>query len=123
MAEVQRSEVIQNTSNLPAYAQPYFENLMNRAQAASYDKLQPYPFQRGADIGFTPAQQQIQQNIMGLQAPKQTAVGSGLATSAGLGSLAMADYNAGQFSGGYSPTQFQTGFSPGQLAQYSKTCL
>jgi hypothetical protein len=100
MAEVQRSEVIQTTSNLPAYAQPYFENLMNRAQAASYDKLQPYPFQRSADIGFTPAQQQIQQNIMGLQAPKQTAVGSGLATSAGLGSLAMADYRPGQFNVG-----------------------
>jgi hypothetical protein len=100
MAEVQRSEVIQTTSNLPAYAQPYFENLMNRAQAESYRKLEQYPFQRSADIGFTPAQQQIQQNIMGLQAPKQIAVGSGLATSAGLGSLAMADYRPGQFNVG-----------------------
>ena len=116
MAEVQKQEITQTTSNLPAYAQKYFEDLMERAKDESYKKLQPYSFARSADIGFTPAQEQIQQNIMGLQAPKQIAVGSGLATSAGLGSLAMADYNAGQFSGGYSPTQFQTGFNPGEFS-------
>ena len=113
---VEKQEITQTTSNLPAYAQPYFEDLMNRAKDESYKKLQPYSFARSADIGFTPAQEQIQQNIMGLQAPKQIGVGSGLATSAGLGSLAMADYKPGQFSAGYSPTQFQTGFSPGQFS-------
>jgi hypothetical protein len=97
MADVQRQEVVQTTSNLPAYAQPYFENLVNRAQALSYQQYQPYGFQRAADIGFTPAQQQVQQNIMGLQAPKQIATGSGLTTAAGLGSLAMADYNPFKF--------------------------
>ena len=113
---VEKQEITQTTSNLPAYAQPYFENLLERAKDESYKKLQPYSFARSADIGFTPAQEQIQQNIMGLQAPKQIGVGSGLATSAGLGSLAMADYKPGQFSAGYSPTQFQTGFSPGQFS-------
>ena len=112
---VEKQEITQITSNLPAYAQKYFDDLMERAKDESYKKHEKYGFARSADIDFTPAQKQIQQNIMGLQAPKQTAVGSGLATSAGLGSLAMADYNAGQFSGGYSPTQFQTGFSPGQF--------
>lgn len=97
MADVQRQEVVQTTSNLPAYAQPYFENLVNRAQALSYQPYQAYGFQRAADIGFTPAQQQVQQNIMGLQAPKQIATGSGLTTAAGLGSLAMADYNPFKF--------------------------
>ena len=97
MADVQRQEVIQTTSNLPAYAQPYFENLVKRAQAESYREYQPYGFQRAADIGFTPAQQQVQQNIMGLGAPKQIATGSGLTTAAGLGSLAMADYTPTKF--------------------------
>lgn len=97
MAEVQRQEVTQTTSNLPAYAQPYFENLVKRAQAESYREYQPYGFQRAADIGFTPAQQQVQQNIMGLGAPKQIATGSGLTTAAGLGSLAMADYTPTKF--------------------------
>ena len=97
MADVQRQEVVQTTSNLPAYAQPYFENLVNRAQALSYMPYQPYGFQRAADIGFTPAQQQVQQNIMGLQAPSQIATGSGLATAAGLGSLQAANYAPGQF--------------------------
>ncbi len=97
MAEVQRQEVVQTTSNLPAYAQPYFENLVKRAQAESYREYQPYSFQRPADIGFTPAQQQVQQNVMGLQAPKQFTTGSGLATAAGLGSLAAADYTPTQF--------------------------
>lgn len=97
MAEVQRQEVTQTTSNLPAYAQPYFENLVNRAQALSYMPYQPYGFQRAADIGFTPAQQQVQQNIMGLQAPNQISMGSGLATAAGQGSLMAANYNPYQF--------------------------
>ena len=42
MAEVQRQEITQTTSNLPAYAQPYFEDLMNRAKDESYKRLQPY---------------------------------------------------------------------------------
>jgi hypothetical protein len=116
MAAVQKQEITNITSNLPAYAQKYFEDLMERAKDQSYVKLEKYPFQRSADIGFTPAQQQIQQNIMGLEAPKQIAVGSGLTTSAGLGSLAMADYRPGQFTSGYNPTQFQTGFTPGQFS-------
>ena len=55
MAEVQKQEVTQTTSNLPTYAQPYFENLVKRGMAESYRQYQPYGFQRAADIGFTPA--------------------------------------------------------------------
>lgn len=107
---VEKQEITQTTSNLPAYAQPYFENLVKRSQALSYQPYQPYEFQRAADIGFTPAQQEVQQNVMGLQAPNQFATGSGLATAAGLGSLQAANY---------APTQFraqQVGLP--QLQQY-----
>ena len=88
--------VTQTTSNLPEYARPYFENLMNRGMAWSNADYTPYPYERIA--GFTPAQQQIQQNTLGLTAPNQLATGSGLAAAAGQGSLMAADYAPTQFS-------------------------
>jgi hypothetical protein len=88
--------VTTTTSNLPEYARPYYENVVNRAQAQSYNDYTPYPNDRIA--GFTPAQEQIQQNTLGLQAPNQIGYGSGLAAAAGLGSLASADYAPTQFS-------------------------
>ena len=95
MAEVQKQEVTQYTTNLPAYAQPYFMDIMNRAQAESKRGYQGYPFERIAE--FTPAQEQIQRNYMGLTAPGQFATGSGLAEAAGRGSLLAADYAPTQF--------------------------
>lgn len=108
MAEVQKQEVTQYTSNLPAYAEPYFKQLMDRAEAESKRRYTPYPFERVAE--FTPAQEQIQQRYMGLQAPGQFATGSGFAEAAGRGLLAAANY---------APTQFtaqQVGLP--QLQQY-----
>lgn len=83
------------TSNLPEYARPYFENLMNRAQAISNQEYTPYPYERIA--GFTPAQQQVQQRVLGLGSPNQFALGSALAGAAGQASLRAADYGPGQF--------------------------
>jgi hypothetical protein len=80
-----QQNVTSTTSNLPEYARPYFENMMNRAQAASYQQYTPYGGNRIA--GFTPAQQQIQQQTLGLQAPNQFGTGSALAYQAGLGAL------------------------------------
>lgn len=108
MADVQKQEVTNYTTNLPAYAQPYFMDIMNRAQAESKRGYQPYPFERVAD--FTPAQLEIQSQYAGLQAPGQVATGSGLAEAAGRGLLKAADY---------APTQFraqQVGLP--QLMQY-----
>lgn len=82
------------TSNLPEYARPYFENLMQRAQANLNTQYQPYNAQRMA--GFTPAQEQIQQNILGMQAPNQFATGSALAFQAGRQALGQ-QYNPAQF--------------------------
>ena len=88
--------VTTTTSNLPEYARPYYENALNRAQAQSYQEYTPYPNERIA--GFNPAQQQVQQNVLGMGAPNQFADGSALAGAAGLGSLAAADYQPSQFS-------------------------
>lgn len=90
-----QQNVTTTTSNLPEYARPYFENVMNRAQAWSNTGYTPYPNERIA--GFTPAQEQVQQNVLGMQAPNQFAMGSGLAAAAGQGSL---------MAGNYAPTQF-----------------
>lgn len=89
-------QVTQTTTNLPEYARPYFENVVNRAMAQSYQGYQPYPNERIA--GFTPAQEQIQQNYLNMQAPGQIATGSGLAAAAGQASLKAADYAPTQFS-------------------------
>lgn len=88
--------VTTTTTNLPEYARPYFENVVNRAMAQSYQGYTPYPYERIA--GFTPAQEQVQQNILGMTAPNQIASGSGLAQAAGLGALKAADYTPTQFS-------------------------
>lgn len=45
-----------NQSNLPAYAQPYFTSLLDRAQSVSNDPYQAYTGQRVADL--TPQQNQ-----------------------------------------------------------------
>ena len=52
-------------TNLPEYARPYYENIMQRAQAESYRQYEPYQAERIA--GFTPAQEQIQQEALGMQ--------------------------------------------------------
>jgi hypothetical protein len=90
----QQQQVTTTTSNLPEYARPYFQNLMDRAGANLRTQYTPYGGQRIA--GFTPAQEQVQQNILGLQAPGQFATGSALAQQAGLAAL-NTQYTPGQF--------------------------
>jgi len=91
----QAQEVRTTQSNLPEYARPYFENVTSRAQAQSYQPYTRYEAPRIA--GFTPAQEQVQQNILGLSAPNQFGSGSALAYQAGLGALGQ-QYDPNQFS-------------------------
>jgi len=56
-------------TNLPEYARPYFENLLNRTQAQSYQQYQPYGAPRIA--GFTPEQQGLQQSYANMTTPGQ----------------------------------------------------
>lgn len=90
-----QQNVTTTTSSVPEWAKPYFENVLQRTQTWSNTPYQPYKFDRIA--GMTPAQQQVQNNILGLGAPNQFADASGLASAAGLGSLRSADYAPTQF--------------------------
>ena len=72
-------------TNLPEYAKPYFENIMQRAQAESYRPYTPYEGERLA--GFSPGQQAVQQEVASMQTPGQFGVGTGLAGAGGLGGL------------------------------------
>jgi hypothetical protein len=93
-AQPTEQQVTTTTSNLPEYARPYFENLVNRAQAESYREYTPYQDQRIA--GFTPGQTQVQQQTMGMQTPGQYGMASGLASASGFGSLAAGQYAPAQ---------------------------
>jgi len=83
-------------TNLPEYARPYFENIMNRAQAQSYQQYVPYQNERTAY--FTPGQLQTQQEVMGMQDPSQLYDASNIAYN-----TAMQSMRAGQH---YQPGQF-----------------
>ena len=91
----QPSSVTQNTSNLPEYARPYFEDLMGRAQAESNREYVPYDDQRLA--GFNANQTQTQQNITGMTAPGQYNTATGLAAAAGQAALQYGQYQPGRF--------------------------
>lgn len=73
-------------TNLPEYARPYFENIMQRAQAESYRPYTPYESERIA--GFTPGQVAAQQETFGMQTPGQFGFGTGLTGAGGIGALA-----------------------------------
>jgi len=71
-------------TNLPEYARPYFENLLNRTQAQSYQEYQPYGAARVA--GFTPEQQGIQQSYANMTSPGQfNQATQGLNVAGGMG--------------------------------------
>lgn len=95
-------------TNLPEYAKPYFENIMQRAQAESYRPYQAYGGQRIA--GFSPGQQAAQAEAFGLRSPQQLSDASSIAGQAAV--------QAGQ-AGQYTPAQFSTMMAQApQLMQY-----
>lgn len=84
------------TSNLPEYARPYYEGMLQGAEGILNQEYVPYQGERIQD--FTQAQQQVQQNILNTQLPQQTTAGSDLAYQSGLQSL-----NSGYM---YQPQQY-----------------
>ena len=98
------------TSSLPEYAEPYFKDVMGRAQGASLTPYQQYEGQRVA--GFSPYQQTSQ------ALTAETALG-GTPEAMQLGQQAGA-MSAGRLAGyEYDPTRFgYMGISGPQLAQY-----
>lgn len=87
-------------TNLPAYARPYFENLLKRTEAESYRPYQTYGGERIA--GFTPAQEDIQRQYLGMQTPEQFG-----AATAGAGATGLLGFNtaARGLGAAFGPTQ------------------
>lgn len=91
------------SSNVPEYARPYVENMLQSAQKQIYNDdmttFRPYqPYSSNVNdyvAGFSPLQQQAQQSAYYMQTPEQFQTGTGLAGAAGLGSLGLAGQAAG----------------------------
>ncbi len=91
------------SSNVPEYARPYVENMLQSAQTQIYNDdmttFRPYqPYSSDVNnyfAGFSPLQQSAQQQAYNMQTPGQFAAGTGLAGMAGLGSLGVAGQAAG----------------------------
>lgn len=116
-------------SNLPEYARPYFEGLMQRSQSLLSQPYVPYGQERLA--GFTPEQEQVQRNILGQQTPGEFGDASALASTAGLGSLQASQYDPAQFNAqmvaqpnlNYFQMQGPQAFGTQQMQQYMSPFL
>jgi hypothetical protein len=91
------------STNIPEYARPYVENMLQSTQAQIYNQdmtgFRPYqPYSTNvADYvaGFSPLQQSAQQAAYYMQAPQQYGAATGLAGTAGMGGLGLAGQMAG----------------------------
>jgi hypothetical protein len=99
--------------------------MMQRSQSLLTQPYQTYDQERIS--GFTPEQQQVQQDILSQRAPGEFSTAGNLATVAGLGSLRAGQYTPGQFDaqqvGAPNLQQFsmgaaQTGFGQQPLEQF-----
>ena len=99
------------TTNLPEYAQPFYEELMKQAAQETYTtddagnvtgvkEYTPYTGER--IVGFNPQQQAVQQGVAGLQAPSQfTSANQALGNVTTMGTSAAAQGLTGAL--GYNP--------------------
>lgn len=85
------------TSNIPEYAQPYVEQMLGSAQGEIFNadgtSIKPYkPFSADPNAyfaGFSPMQQQAQQQAANMRVTPETGMASGLAGAAGMGAMGM----------------------------------
>lgn len=90
-------------SNVPEYARPYVENMLNSAQKQIYNddmtSFRPYKaYSSNVEdyvAGFSPLQQSAQQAAYNLRTPDQYGMGTQMAGMAGLGSLGLGTQAAG----------------------------
>jgi hypothetical protein len=91
----QQGSTTVNNGTLPAYLQPYVENMLNATQAQVYEPdmstFRPYqPYSNNPQdyvAGFSPMQQQSFNTAANLQTPGQYNTATDLATLSGLGAL------------------------------------
>lgn len=92
------SQTYSQTSNIPEYAQPYVEQMLGAAQGEIFTKdasgntiIKPYkPFSTDPNdyfAGFSPLQQQAQQQAANMRVTPETGMASGMAGAAGMGAL------------------------------------
>lgn len=114
----------QTTSNLPEYARPYFERLMDRTEATSNDSYVPYNGQRLQ--GFTPAQNEAFSRVGSMQQPGQIRDATTLTNAAAQGAMGTAGFQSGRIGSTYNPQQtaffnapnaVQSTYRPGQFNQ------
>ena len=105
-------------TNLPEYAKPYFENLLNRTQAESYREYTPYQAERIA--GFTPGEQAVQAETAGMQQRPEFAQAAPMAQTAGLGAIGFGGQAAGlgQQAAGAGAQYAQQATTPGAVQAY-----
>lgn len=115
------TQVITQQNAISAYAQPYVENLLGKAQALTSTDYQPYPGQRTAD--FTGLQNQAFTGAGNLGITPQTGQATDYATMSGLGGLNVAGQaTTGGFQnqiGGYMNPYLQYILAP-QLAEANR---
>ena len=91
------------TTNIPEYAKPYVENMLQSTQKQIYNddmtSFRPYtPYSSDVNnyfAGFSPIQQQAQSETANLQQPGQYAAATGLTGIGSLGALGIAGQAAG----------------------------
>ena len=95
-------------SELPDWAKGYAKDTLAKAGALTDISQNPYkPYEANRIAGFSPLQQQAQQQAAGMQTSGATGFGTQLAGAAGLGALGAR----------YDPTQFQADQFGGDAAQ------
>lgn len=98
------------TTNLPEYAEPYYTRMVERAEALSQEGYQPYTSQRIA--GFTPGQQQVFGETLGMRTPGELGQASALTGAGTLGALQASQFSPEQF-GAAQMQQYMSPFQQG----------
>jgi hypothetical protein len=115
------TQVVTQQNAISAYAQPYVENLLGKAEALTGTPYQPYPGQRTAD--FTGLQNQAFTSAGNLGITPQTGQATDYATMSGLGGLGVArqasPYGFQSQVGGYMNPYLQYALAP-QLAEANR---
>jgi len=118
------STVTQTSTNLPAFAEPYYHDLMQRTAAATSEPYQTYEGQRVAD--FSPYEQEAMSRMgqLGMSGTNESLVRAGnIANQVGGASLGdintdiESSYRAGGLgrAGTYDPSSRYSGYSAGQM--------
>jgi len=115
------TQVVTQQNAISAYAQPYVESMLGKAEALTGTPYQPYPQQRTAD--FTGLQNQAFQGAGQLGVTPQTGQATNYANMAGIGGLGVAGqanpYGFQNQVGGYMNPYLQYSLAP-QLAEANR---